>query len=174
MPEAGERRVGTRVVGLGSPFGDDGAGWRVVERLCAGGLPEDVEAVACADPARDLLPLLAGTREVVLVDALLGGGVPGTLRRCTRDDLARDPGRISSHGHDLAALLDLAEVLGRLPERLSIFGIAADGDGPAGGGLTPRVAAAADRLADRLRHAMAQRATAAPAETDWMPLEDHA
>ncbi|MBL8490624.1 MAG: hydrogenase maturation protease [Rhodocyclaceae bacterium] len=141
-----------RVIGLGSPFGDDRIGWEVVDRLVESGLPEGVEAVRCENPGRDLLPLLDGAGRAILVDALRGEGRPGEVVRCSRGDLADGPDRWSTHGFGVAAMLDLAASLGSLPGRLEIIGIEAGPVQPASEGfrIGAEVAAGGERLAGML------------------------
>ena len=124
-----ERAPAVRVIGLGSPFGDDRIGWQVVALLVEDSLPAGADAVSCENPGRDLLPLLDGMPHVILVDALRGAGRPGEILRCTRDDLAKAPDRWSSHGLGVVDMLDLAASLGCLPARLEIIGIEVGSEG---------------------------------------------
>ncbi len=123
-----EHAPAVRVIGLGSPFGDDRIGWQVVALLAEQSLPAGADAVSCENPGRDLLPLLDGMPHVILVDALRGAGHPGEIVRCTHDDLAKAPSRWSSHGLGVVDMLGLADCLGCLPARLEIIGIEVGSD----------------------------------------------
>ncbi len=149
MPE----RAGiVRVIGLGSPFGDDRIGWQVADRLAESGLPAGVEAVRCGVPGRDLLPLLDGLSRAILVDAVRGEGRPGDIVRCSPADLAGVPDGGSTHGFGVAAALDLAAAMGCLPPRLEIIGIeAGDGDAAPAMEIAGAVSAAGERLVEMLR-----------------------
>lgn len=141
-----------RVIGLGSPFGDDRIGWQVADRLAASGLPAGVEAVRCGVPGRDLLPLLDGLSRAILVDALRGEGRPGDIVRCSHADLAGLPDRGSTHGFGVAAALDLAAAMGCLPPRLEIIGIeAGEAEAAPGMAIAAAVSAAGERLVEMLR-----------------------
>lgn len=141
-----------RVIGLGSPFGDDRIGWQVVDRLAESGLPAGVEAVRCGVPGRDLLPLLGGLARAILVDAVRGEGRPGDIVRCSRADLAGVPDRGSTHGFGVAATLDLAAAMGCLPPQLEIIGIeAGEAEAAPGQEIDAAVAAAGERVVDMLR-----------------------
>jgi hydrogenase maturation protease len=134
---------GPALIGLGSPHGDDQLGWIAVDRLRPL-LPEGVEAVKAAG-GLDVLGLLTGREDVVIMDSSTPAGRPGTLRwfawPCS--DLAeRAPW--STHGPGLVEALRLAEVLGLLPIRVSIATVEAETrEGPPG---TPLSAAAARGL----------------------------
>ena len=135
-----------RVVGIGSPFGDDRVGWQVVEALRDLAHESGVEAALCADPASELLGLLRGAESVIVVDGIRSGATPGTLVRCMRADLNAGPGALSGHGVSIPQLLDLAETLGELPAEIEFFGIEIDSAHLCAGSLSPAVEAAIPRL----------------------------
>lgn len=69
---------------------------------------------------------LAAADNVVIIDAMVSGAAPGTIR--VWDDLSWKPLaeirlRASTHGFGVAEALDLACALNRLPRRLRIVGI---------------------------------------------------
>jgi hydrogenase maturation protease len=135
-----------RIVGLGSPNGDDRAGWAALAALTALPLPDGLSLHRCTTPAADLLAAMAGASRVVLIDAV-AGGVTGTLVRGGRADLADRRGTLSSHGVALNTLLDLAEACGLLPPELTWVAVAIDPDAAAGEALSAPVAAAVPALA---------------------------
>jgi hydrogenase maturation protease len=110
-------------VALGSPHGDDRAGWEVVERVRREDL--SLDTVVLHDPV-GLLDCLEGCACVVLVDACRSGAEPGTIRRFTwpAPELDRQGGP-STHGLGVVGALALAEALGRLPPRVVLFGVEA-------------------------------------------------
>ena len=122
-------RRGVRVVGVGSPHGDDRVGWRLVEDLAESAGP-GVEAVAVAQPL-DLLDHLDGCSALIVVDACRAGRAPGIGGGL---DLAGGPARVrgfgSTHGLDLAMALEMADVLGRLPPSVLLFAVEAGACGP--------------------------------------------
>ena len=80
-----------RILGIGSPFGDDRVGWEVVERLRTGGylapFPAGAIAAECCDRAgAGLVAHLAGADFAILVDAMRSGAAPA--RRLRRRDRA--------------------------------------------------------------------------------------
>ena len=111
-----------RIFGIGSPSGDDQAGWLTVDALRACGLVEvDIEKLD--RPGAGLISLLDGAAWVILVDAMQGGGQPGRIRRFGRKDWPTYSHGLSSHGFGVLDALSLAQALGSLPPRLDLYGI---------------------------------------------------
>ena len=155
----------TLVVGVGNEDrGDDGLGPLVARLLAdaiaprhaeghAGGRArptDDVEVVAWSGDPMGLLDRWAGFDRLVLIDAVVSGGEPGTTRRYGPDAPFAEGAGASTHGFGLAAALALGRALGRLPERVEVWGVEAvefAADAP----LTPAVALAVLALVDRLR-----------------------
>lgn len=153
-----------RVLGLGSPFGDDQLGWRVIAELERSSLIADrrdtVELLALDRPHATLLGHLAGAELVILVDAVVGDVAPGTILEYQDIEAIDTPGSLSTHGWGLAASLQLAAVLGQLPPRWHLFGVVID---PHHGGalLSDAVFAAVPLVASRIeQHLLHEGATA--------------
>ncbi len=132
------------IVGLGqAAAGDDGVGLAVARALRAKG----VEAVELSD-ASGLIDLLTGGR-VVLVDAVVDAGPPGTLLEVERDRIASVQA-CSTHALDVPTVIGLAEALNG-PEAaagLVLLGVAIAPPG-LGFGLSEAVAAAVPAAAAR-------------------------
>ncbi|HET6967471.1 MAG TPA: hydrogenase maturation protease [Ornithinibacter sp.] len=138
----------TLVVALGSPDrGDDAVGGHVARAVAALGDPR-VEVLEHEDPT-DLVELWRGRDAVVVVDATRSGADPGTLRvlgtGAERAPLPEDAwartGRGGTHAFGLAAAVELARALRRLPARVTVVGVEAAAFEP-GTPLSPAVAAA--------------------------------
>lgn len=114
-----------RILGIGSPSGDDQAGWLVVDALVGCGVRTDDELVIekLDRPGADLIPRLEDTGWVVLVDAMRSGGQAGTIRHFGQQDWPEYGGGLSSHGFGVLDALTLARELGCLPPRLDLYGI---------------------------------------------------
>ncbi len=136
-----------RVVGIGSPFGDDQAGWRVIE-LLRGRLAGQVELIALDRPGAALIHWMSGADRLVLIDAIGPMGSPGRVHRLDPDALPDQAGGLSSHALTLADTIRLAETLGCRPGRLEIFGLEIAGTTSAT--LSDAVARGAERLAETL------------------------
>jgi len=117
----------TLILGVGNPLrGDDGVGVLAVQRLLARpDLPAGVAVVDGGTAGLGLIPLIENYRRVVLVDAVLMGEPPGTVRRFAWHE-ARVAGHeqpLSLHQSDLADALALAEALGSLPPVIIVYGV---------------------------------------------------
>ena len=111
-----------RVIGLGSPFGDDRVGWRVIE-LLEGRLPQKIDLVALDRPGAALINWMQEIDHLILVDAVSSGATPGTLIKIDPAQLEKSGGRLTSHDLALSATLRLAASLGCLPARTNIYGV---------------------------------------------------
>ncbi|HXG08202.1 MAG TPA: hydrogenase maturation protease [Gemmataceae bacterium] len=139
-----------RVVGVGSPQGDDALAWEVIRMLQQRHKGDNDIEFRVAEGGQRLLDVLEGEGTLLLIDALVPAGSPGAIRRFEWPnewiEVLR-PG--STHHLRPAAALQLAATLGMLPPRVVIFGIeAASLD--LRQGLSPAVAAAVPELVRRI------------------------
>ncbi|HLW66986.1 MAG TPA: hydrogenase maturation protease [Gemmataceae bacterium] len=116
-----------RIVGVGSPNGDDAVGREIV-RYLRGRLAENSN-IECfeIEGGQRLLELLDGRGTLILIDAITNGGLHGTVERIKWPDSRLEtlsPG--STHALRLAEALQLAAALGLLPPETMIFAIAID------------------------------------------------
>jgi hydrogenase maturation protease len=138
-----------RVIGLGSPFGDDDAGWRVIDAM-RGRVGNAVELVALDRPGAALVNALTGATRLVLVDAVWLPGCAGRLLALTPDDLAEADPVLGTHRLGLAEQLALAAVLGDRPQRVEIWGISIDAPGGRSEAVGRTVVVLAERLVSEL------------------------
>jgi hydrogenase maturation protease len=138
----------TVVIGVGNPYRrDDGVGPAVADRLRGYGLP-DLEVARSLGETTELIELWRGADVAVVVDAVRAGAPrPGRIHRLAVT--SAPAGAASSHGLGLGEAIELARVLDRLPDRLVLYAVEVAEVGH-GHGLTPAVADAARRLADRI------------------------
>lgn len=118
------------VVGLGSPDrGDDAVGPVVAAEVARRGRT-DLRVVVHEDPTC-LVELWGAEDTVVVVDAVRSGAAPGTVHvlDATSGTLAdrawTRTGRGGTHAFGLAAAVELARALHRLPRRLLLVGVEA-------------------------------------------------
>ena len=139
------------VLAIGSPSGDDQAGW-LVGRALENRLPADVKIELLDRPGSALIPLLEKADRVMLVDAMQGGGQTGTIRHFGHDEWVNFRQGLSSHStHGLGVFdaLMLARVLGCLPREMTLYGIEI-GSALPGSKPSDAVIAAAQTLADKI------------------------
>ncbi len=115
-----------RVLGLGSPFGDDRAGWIAVESLMRSdgfrALPEGFASAEICDPVgNNLLDAMRGARLAILIDAAQSGAAPGTISRLDAQTLEDGSEPWSSHGFGFSATLALGRALNDLPQDVVVF-----------------------------------------------------
>ena len=119
-----------RIIGIGSPFGDDRLGWAAAQLLQSSAAVQaatgDIEILTLDRPGSALLSYLQGLNTVIVIDAMRLGRTPGELHCVATDRINSDMAATSSHGFGVAATLDLARALGELPERLYLCGIEMD------------------------------------------------
>jgi hydrogenase maturation protease len=142
-----------KVIGVGNAWrGDDAAGLLVARRLQADHLPQVQisETLGTLSAIQEAWQDAAG---VIVVDAVVSGGLPGTIHRFDGHgdgmpvQLSRSP---SSHGWGVAEALALGRLFQELPPVLIIYGIEGKNFDP-GQKVSPEVAAAIPAAADRIR-----------------------
>lgn len=139
----------TLIVGIGSPHGDDRAGWLVADRLAAVLGPNQAEIRRAASPM-DLLDWLDDVGRLVICDACRGLQRAGQLRRWNWPASELPPVAWSgTHDLPLPAALALAQRLGRLPEQVVVWAIEGAG-GSAADSLSVEVAAAIPAVVTRI------------------------
>jgi hydrogenase maturation protease len=158
-----QRRGRIAVIGVGNEFRrDDGVGWAVLDRLRERPLPPETHLATCdGDPGR-LIGLWEGARLAVVVDAAHAHpGTPGRVHRLELDaGLLDRPPTTSSHGLGLGEAVELARVLGLLPEHLVVYAVEG-ADSTLGTGLSPAVADAVAPLVEAVEGEIARSAAAA-------------
>jgi len=119
-----------RVIGVGSPHGDDWLGWELAERLRASealAAWRDQVAISLHDrPGAALLQVFQSGGPVVLLDAVRSGRSPGTVHRFDTSQLAANPDILPSDGFGVAEAVQLAASLDALPASLQFFGVEID------------------------------------------------
>jgi hydrogenase maturation protease len=134
------------VIGVGNTFrGDDAVGLAVVARLRER-VPAGVAVVPCEQEPSRLMEAWQDASAALVVDAVTSGAEPGTLHRFDASNEAV-PARVfrsSTHAFGVGEAIELARALGKLPERVFVYGIEG-GEFQSGEGLTAPVDAAVER-----------------------------
>jgi hydrogenase maturation protease len=135
-----------RIIGIGSPFGDDACGLMAARHL-ARDAPVGAEVVIADRPSAGLIELMDGVEACLVIDAVRSGALPGTVHDLDLRDLPRSFARaVSSHDLGVAEAVQLAAALGRLPAHCRLLGIE----------IGARVRAASERPAPAVRRAIGE------------------
>lgn len=142
------------VLGIGSPFGDDQAGWQVVTQLQQHkkiiALPPDLFHLECCDrPGLHLLDLLKNASTVILVDAVKTGSSVGTLHQFRNEAIEQVYAALSTHSIGIGFALKLGRELNILPKNIVLYGIEI-GEIQLENNLSSPVQAAITQLVDNL------------------------
>ena len=130
------------VIGVGNPTrGDDAAGLEVARRV------RRVEAHQEANGSYELMEVWEGADEVIVVDAAKSGAPPGTVHRFDAHDEPLPGGILatSTHSVGVTETIEMARSLGRLPDRVVVYGIEVSALTP-GTGLSAVVEKAVNEL----------------------------
>jgi len=139
------------VIGIGNAYrSDDGVGLVAAQRLKNQRL-RSFRVLEHSGEGTDLMDCWKGADTVILLDAAASGAKPGTLHRwnATWRPLPAPTFRGSSHAFSLVAAVELARVLGRLPQHLIVYGIEGR-DFRAGTGLSSETEEAVSDLVRRV------------------------
>lgn len=111
-----------KVLGIGSPFGDDKVGWKVIDLLKKPTYNKLV--IEKHDrPGIRLLDLMRGAHIVYLIDAVVTGAPLGTIYKLAKNEIKELKTVISSHDIGIAQALEIGEELGDLPQEIIFYGI---------------------------------------------------
>ena len=129
------------VIGVGNRWRrDDAAGLEVIDALRRR-VDDSVSLVESDGEPTRLLDAFALAPRVIMVDAVVTGGSPGTVHRFSDEDLPDGMGiGQSSHLVQLYETIALGKLLDKLPNGLNLIGIEAS-DFDNGEGMTDAVAA---------------------------------
>jgi len=132
------------LIGVGNPTrGDDAAGLEVARRVAS------IETHQAVNGSYELIDVWDGVDEVIVVDAARSGAPPGTVHRfeAANESLPNGVLQTSTHSVGVIETIEMARSLGRLPERLVVYGIEVSN-------LTPGAG-----LSDVVEHAVSQLVT---------------
>ena len=139
------------IIGVGNlDRGDDAAG-RLVARALRQRLPPQVSVCEMSGEATGLLAKMTQAPTVFFIDACMSGGQAGDIQRIDlrHQALPAQQPDMSSHGFGLMAAIDLASILGQLPQTCIIYAI--EGENYAfGAAVSSSVQQAIDQVVSRV------------------------
>jgi hydrogenase maturation protease len=168
---------GVRILGIGSPSGDDQAGWLTVDALLAGDVHTTAEGILIEKldrPGTHLISLLDDAAWVILIDAMHSHDAIGRIRRFGVEDWPAYRHGLSSHGFGVLDALALARELGSLPHRLDLYGIeigSANPGEPAGNEIHAAAQQLARHIAAGLTASLAQARSGHPTPSRRLAIE---
>ena len=117
-----------RVLGIGSPFGDDQLGWAVLKQLqqkviLDPYIPSRLELMCMDRPGLHLLELMRGAQSVFLIDAVQSDTEIGTIQRLENGDINGMSHHFSTHALGVAEAMVMGSILQELPEQVVLYGI---------------------------------------------------
>lgn len=121
-----------KIIGIGSPFGDDQLGWKIIERLNQNPIllnliPQKVHLESSDRPGMRLLELMEGADSVLLIDAVVTHQNPiGTSYRLQNKEIENFVPVWSSHAIGVAEVLKIGRALHSLPKSIVLYGVEID------------------------------------------------
>ena len=120
-----------KVIGIGSPFGDDRLGWVAIDHIKQKRLDQHTNnrliLESCDRPGAQLLDLMRDSDSVILIDAVKSNKVPvGTLHCLKNDEINTINACLSTHSFGVGQALQLARVLEDLPQEVILYGLEID------------------------------------------------
>lgn len=120
------------VVGIGSPHGDDQAGWLLIERLAMQPLADDIQLRKAVVP-HNLMDWADRCESLHIVDACDSGQtvirleLSDEISSACLDDLVHCH---SSHHFGISKVIELGRLLEKLPQRITVWAIPGESFGP--------------------------------------------
>lgn len=112
------------VIGVGSPFGEDGIGWRVIDQLRPLLEEKSIDLIKSDRPGVSLLEIMSDYRQVMLVDAVVPADETTDIVKLNQEALIEfSNGSLSSHAIGVAETVALGKTLGQLPDQLCCIGV---------------------------------------------------
>jgi hydrogenase maturation protease len=100
---------------------DDAVGFEIYNRLAG----SSARLEFCGVGGIDMLPMLDGETDMIVVDAVQLGAVPGTLHIIPWNSLPISSSAVSAHGLGLRETIEIGNILypEKMPERITLIGI---------------------------------------------------
>lgn len=114
------------VIGIGSPFGEDTLGWKVIDELqmhrhLIKWNTSDLQLIKSDRPGIRLLELMQDTQHVFLVDAAKTGSPIGTIHCLKNKEINAYEDNLSTHDIGISQTLKIGEALNELPQSITLY-----------------------------------------------------
>lgn len=113
-----------KIIGVGSPFGEDQAGYKVIKILQKIILPQSgIEIIYYDRPGIRLLSYMQDHECVYLIDAVKSGACAGTIHRFENENINEFNTIMSTHDFGVVQTLQMGFTLKMLPKKIILYGI---------------------------------------------------
>ncbi len=138
----------TLIIGIGNEYRSDDAAGLIVARLLKERLADSAIVFEQSGDGAALVEAWRGAETVIIIDAMMSGAAPGTIRRLDANThpIPKSYFRCSTHAFGVAEAIELARALGNFPQHLVVYGIEGK-NFAAGVGLSAEVEKAASEAA---------------------------
>lgn len=145
-----------KVLGIGSPFGDDQVGWKIADALKMQiSMHANIDPFVIIEnhdrPGVRLIELMSEASTVFIIDAIKSKSEIGTIHRFKNNDIFELENRLSTHNMGVSEALLLGSALHALPDNIILYGIEIDSTAP-GATLSQRVESAIEPLVVQLKN----------------------
>jgi len=114
----------TVILGLGDPLhGDKGIGAYAARRLQAEKMPETAKVVQARTAILDTVLALKYAKRLIVLDAMIEGGTPGSVYKISLDQCDGCPCLASMHDFDMLKVMALAGRKRKDPLPIVVFGM---------------------------------------------------
>lgn len=114
--------MNTLILGLGNLLlADEGVGVHAARALAGTELPPGVSVVEAGTAFLDVLPEIEKAERIVLIDAMEGGGAPGSVYRVPFNECRHPEMLASLHGFDMSRVLFMAG--NHRAPKVTVFGV---------------------------------------------------
>jgi hydrogenase maturation protease len=120
-----EEPAGILILGVGNLLlSDEGIGVHVANRMEQMDLPPGVKVIEGGTDGFRLMNVVTGAERVIVVDAVKGGGEPGSIYRFDIEDAPSSPDTYKTSVHQIGILevIHFSEFLGKTPQA-TIIGV---------------------------------------------------
>ena len=154
MPTVSRLPARALFIGIGNEYrGDDAAGL-IAARLIRDAQLDGVAVIENTGDGATLMEAWEGASDVIVIDAAQSGAPPGTIHRFNANERSIPRAAFTStHAFGLAEAVELSRALGKLPEKMVIYGIESTAL-TAGAPLSPEVHRAVHDLVTALSNAV--------------------
>jgi hydrogenase maturation protease len=139
-PRSTDRKERILILGVGNVLlNDEGVGVHIAQKMMTLDFPSEVQVVEGGTDGFGLMHLILEADHLILIDAVKGGGTPGSIYRFDLEDCPPypDPFKTSVHQISILEVIHLADLIGSTPTT-TIIGIEPKSTGM-GMALSPEV-----------------------------------